>query len=247
MRWHYFAGAFFGLFTLTWVFSGLLSMNPGGFNPPRSVSAAQHAVFSGVGRALRVADFSVVPVPASGVREAELFHFNGEPLLQSTLADGTRWVQRPDGSAFRVPLEQLGLRAGQLLPGAPLQRVELLRAYDDHYYSRHPQRNARPLPVLRAVFADADATWFHIDAASGRVLERSTAVNRLYRWLYQGLHSWDLHWLWQRRPLWDVLVIFFSVGGLALSLLGVVVGWRRLRFALGGSSAVLGNRRQQRG
>ncbi len=28
MRWHYITGAVFGLFTLTWAFSGLLSMEP---------------------------------------------------------------------------------------------------------------------------------------------------------------------------------------------------------------------------
>ncbi len=28
MRWHYISGAFFGVFALTWVFSGLLSMEP---------------------------------------------------------------------------------------------------------------------------------------------------------------------------------------------------------------------------
>ena len=28
MRWHYILGVFFGVFALTWVFSGLLSMEP---------------------------------------------------------------------------------------------------------------------------------------------------------------------------------------------------------------------------
>src|SRR5690606_28178415 len=115
-----------------------------------------------VGGALRVADFSSVPLPISGAREAELFHFDGEPLLQVTLADGTRRVQRLDGGAFSAPLEQLEQLAGRLLPGERLQRIDRLSSYDDHYYSRHPARNGRPLPVLRVIFDDADATWFHI-------------------------------------------------------------------------------------
>jgi hypothetical protein len=60
------------------------------------------------------------------------------------------------------------------------------------------------------------------------VLEKSVRFNRAYRWLYNGLHSWDIRWLWERRPLWDIVVITFSLGGVCLSVLGVVVGVRRL-------------------
>jgi hypothetical protein len=31
--------------------------------------------------------------------------------------------------------------------------------------------------------------------------------DRLDRWLYQGLHDFDLPWLYRYRPLWDVAVI----------------------------------------
>ena len=46
------------------------------------------------------------------------------------------------------------------------------------------------------------------------------------------LHSWDWLPLLERRPLWDVLLIVLSLGGLLLSATGVVVGWRRLRTTL---------------
>jgi len=83
-------------------------------------------------------------------------------------------------------------------------------------------------------FPDPDRTWFYIDPATGQVLERSTHFNRIYRWLYNGLHSWDIPWLWAHRPLWDVVVLTFSLGGVGLSVLGIVVGIRRLRFDLRG-------------
>jgi hypothetical protein len=241
MRWHYITGAIFGLFTLTWVFSGLLSMNPGGFNPPRAPSAAERAVTSGVTQPLHIGDFNAaVPAFDAAVREAELFHYDGQPLYLVTLRDGARRLLAPDGREVTTDRARLEARAPALLPAAPLARTEWLERYDDHYYSRHPERGERPLPALRVVFGDDPDTWFHIDAATGRVMERSTAVNRLYRWLYNGLHSWDIRWLWERRPLWDIAVIGFSLGGFALSLLGVIVGWRRLRFACGAPRSVLG-------
>jgi hypothetical protein len=79
-------------------------------------------------------------------------------------------------------------------------------------------------------FDDERHTWFHLDPLTGQILDRSTRTNRVYRWLYNGLHSFDIWWLWQRRPLWDICVIAFSLGGLLLSVIGVVIGWRRLRY-----------------
>jgi hypothetical protein len=55
---------------------------------------------------------------------------------------------------------------------------------------------------------------------------------RLQRWLYHGLHSLDFPFWYYRRPLWDVGVIALCGGGAALSLLGVVLGWRRVRRAV---------------
>jgi hypothetical protein len=50
--------------------------------------------------------------------------------------------------------------------------------------------------------------------------------SRMERWLYTGLHDLDFQALYQRRPLWDLVVILLSLGGLALSVTGVVAAWR---------------------
>ena len=53
-------------------------------------------------------------------------------------------------------------------------------------------------------------------------------VTRLRRWLYQGLHSLDFPFLYYRRPLWDIVVIVLSIGGIALSVTTMAPAWRRL-------------------
>jgi hypothetical protein len=53
--------------------------------------------------------------------------------------------------------------------------------------------------------------------------------SRTERWLYQGLHSLDFPGLYQTPWLWYSLIIGLSLGGLALSLTSVIVGWRFLR------------------
>jgi uncharacterized iron-regulated membrane protein len=231
MRWHHIAGLVFGLAVLTWVLSGLLSMNPGGINPSRSPTPEQHLVFTG--KPLTPDDFMLDALQRadSGVVDAELLHYQGGAFYLTTARDGSERLLPANGIAGRLPsVDTLRARAEALLPEAPLLRATVLDTYDDYWYSRHPERGGRVLPVLRLEFGDAASTWFHADPATGRLLEKSTRFNRVYRWLYNGLHSFDILWLWERRPLWDIAVILFSLGGFALSMSGVVISVRYLRF-----------------
>jgi hypothetical protein len=230
MRWHYFTGAIFGVCLLTWVLSGLLSMNPGKLNPSRSPSKEQAQVFSGNSFAAIGTVLPAIVLPREAV-EAELLSYNGQPFFNVCLRSGQRVMTFAGEGSTELPnADRLTMRAAELLPGEPLLHAALLREYDDYYYTRHPERGEKPLPIVRVRFGDADKTWFHLDPLTGQVLERSTATNRVYRWLYNGLHSWDIRWLWERRPLWDIVVITFMSGGILLSMLGVVIGVRRLRY-----------------
>jgi uncharacterized iron-regulated membrane protein len=230
MRWHYFTGIIFGVLTVTWVFSGLLSMNPLDLNPPRRAEADQQLVYTG--KSFTIGDFELPPQGFGTLAvEADLVHYAGQPFYRVTDRDGdTRMVAgRPSATTLPDANVMLAL-APKLIPGAPLIEASMLTAYDNYYYSRHPERGERPLPILRVRFDDERHTWFHLDPLTGQILDRSTRTNRIYRWLYNGLHSFDIWWLWQRRPLWDICVIVFSLGGLLLSVIGVVIGWRRLRY-----------------
>ena len=47
--------------------------------------------------------------------------------------------------------------------------------------------------------------------------------------MFNLLHSWDWLPLLERPWLREVLIIIFSLGGLAISVTGIVLGWRRLQ------------------
>ena len=233
IQWHYLAGLVFGLPLLTFVFSGWMSMNPARLNPPRTPSPAERLVFAG--SELTPSAFALPPDFPPDAVEAELTHYAGNAYYAVTHRDGRLThlpgtVSTPPFPASDITAQLISL-APALRPAEPPPTIETLVGYDSHYYTRHPDRGTKPLPALRVRFADAERTWFHLDPASGRIIERSTSTNRLFRHLYNGLHSLDWWWLWSRRPLWDITVITLSLGGLALSVLGVVLGVRRLRFA----------------
>ena len=104
-------------------------------------------------------------------------------------------------------------------------RAEYLDRYDSYYYSRE---GAAPLPVLRIRFDDPMRTWYYIDPAEARIVARTHRYSRIERWLFNGLHSLDFAFWYDRRPLWDVGMIALSLGALLTSTIGMFLGFRRL-------------------
>jgi hypothetical protein len=112
------------------------------------------------------------------------------------------------------------------MPGVPVNDVAWLAAYDSYYYDRH---DAQPLPVVRVRYRDPQQTWLYLDPGRGVIALKEERLSRVNRWLYHGLHSLDFPALYYKRPLWDIVVIALSTGGLVLSATTLIPAWRRLR------------------
>jgi hypothetical protein len=131
----------------------------------------------------------------------------------------------------QLPSITLERAAQTMLPGAQVE-IEWLTAYDFYYYARAEQsmygnKNKR-LPMLRVRFNDPAGTWAHIDPYSGVLIEQLDQRGRIGRWLFNLLHSWDWLPLLERSLLREVLIIALSLGGFAINVTGIVLGWRRL-------------------
>ena len=82
--------------------------------------------------------------------------------------------------------------------------------------------------MLRVKFGDPARTWVYIDPEVNQIVGQVQRNNRIERWLYNGLHSLDFSFWYYKRPLWDIGVILLSLGGAALSGIGVMMGFRRI-------------------
>jgi len=198
--WHHMGGLFFGVLTLTWVASGLVSMNPWGLLASES-GFAERDRLSGALRwgDARAALANLGALPPGTVR-IEAAPLGGTAYLALVAADGHRSRLGIDGRP--APLTGRELSAA-LAGGPPLASLELLRTQDAYYYAHHGDVS---LPVWRAVIADGQATRLYIDPVTGRLIRSFDANGRRFRWLMNGLHSLDLPGL-RARPLWDALVL----------------------------------------
>lgn len=234
MRWHHISGLLFALVTITWIFSGLMSMNPWRIfdtgAPPLRMAALQGSPL--VLTADDAAPQALLAASGGGVRELRWTRVLGENRVLAQAAGGApQVIGSHDGRPVVLDATALRAAAAGLLP-APVARVEQLRGYDLYYYARDAHTmtggGMKPLPILRIVFDDPHATWVHLDPHTGAVLGRLDSGKRASRWLFAMLHSWDWLPLLERRPLWDLVLIALSLGGTLLSVTGVVIGWRRL-------------------
>jgi len=147
----------------------------------------------------------------------------------------TRLVIADNNGALQVsplwPAETL-LAAAQKLFSAPIADSQVLTDYDAYYYARRSEAmmgaEPRRLPVLRLDFADSGQTRVYLDIQTAEVVQSLDRVQRLRRWWFFFLHSWDTPALLQSGWLRDAVIILLSLGGLAVSLSGLVIGCRRL-------------------
>ncbi len=258
-RWHTVFGLIFGLGAATWAFSGLLSMDPfpaqrtggpagggrrgsGGPGIPQALRGRGGRLEAFAGKAPQEA---LAQLPSLAVKELELTSFAGDPVYLASLANGETRIVPVTGEpreAFDAQrIIDVVTKAAEANGGAD---VSVLDQYDRYYLDR---RRERPLPVILAQLHDAEQTRYYIDPKTARVVGNYSSRNWMSRWLYHGLHSLDFPWLYNYRPLWDIVVITFMVGGTSLCVTSLILAWRvlgrKLTGALAGSSSspVLGD------
>lgn len=220
--WHHMFGLFSGLLTLSWVASGLLSMNPWGVLDSQA-GGVERARLAGVMRwdALRTAVARIEQLPPD-TRRLESAVLGGRVFLLAVNGAGT--ATRFDAQGRRAPLRRDTLAAA-LRSGPPVADLTLLSAEDAYYY-RH--KAPIPLPVWRAVLADAQATRLYVDPNTGVLLRAVDGNARASRWLQDGLHRLDLPGL-RSHPLRDLVVLPLLAMVTLVCATGSWMGLRKVR------------------
>ncbi len=257
MKWHHVSGLIFGIVSLTWAYSGLLSVSP--FNWFRSPQASRVEREASTGGPLKLELMTIESMraavaaigPSFAPKELETMQFRGEPhwvaYQAPTAGQAVVYMQAgllPRASKPRMahryvsamhPEEgaqtTFGREAMPEIARAAMPGVpivdEVWLSEYDGYY--YDVNGSRTLPVLRVRYQDANETWLYLDPQRGGVVQRHTSVSRTRRWLYQGLHSLDFPFLYFKRPLWDIVVIVLSIGGTVLSFTTLLPTYRRLK------------------
>jgi hypothetical protein len=226
--WHHMTGLMFGLVTLTWVLSGLISMNPWGFLESGR-GADEQARIEGqpikwveVRASLDVLRTRPAIADAANLTTASL---EGRLYWRATQIDGSVIRLDATGNVASASKTDLARAAQRLAEPAGIAEQGMLYEEDAYYFRK---RDSFVLPVYRVILSDKGGTRYYLDPTTGSLLLRADTNNRWHRWLFGGLHRVDfMPWL-RASPVWDVVVLILMLGGLALTSTGLYLAMRRV-------------------
>ncbi|MBZ5580473.1 MAG: PepSY domain-containing protein [Acidobacteriia bacterium] len=233
-RLHMILGLFFGIIAGTWAFSGMLSMDPF----PTAVRSAEPDPGFKIERALRgrmppLEAFAAKPpreaLAASHLRvkQLDLRSFDGKPVYLATESPDRSMIVPVAGAPVAAfPENRIQAIATETIRPDRMEQSRLLTEYDAYYRDR---RRQSPLPVLLIQVDDPEHSRYYIDPRTARIVGGYSSSSWVTRWLYHGLHSIDLPWLYLHRPAWDLVVLALLAGGCALSVTSVVIAGQLLR------------------
>ncbi len=227
--WHHVAGLVFGVLTLAWILSGLVSMNPWGFldgDGDGSVAAR----LTGPPHAWRDVRTVVQRLAASPpdvpVVQAEITPFAGRLYILIHRRSGA--IERLDAGGRPAPMTapDLAAAAGRIAGGTGARG--LMTREDAYYFSHH--ETAR-LPVYRVIQNSGERDY--LDPRTGELVAAFGADARGYRWLHQALHRGDFIPGMRRGPAWAAAMLLLLAGvtfGVATGVwLGCKAVWRDVR------------------
>jgi hypothetical protein len=233
-RLHMILGLFFGIVACTWAFSGMLSMEPFPLTTGRGGRSAPIPAALRGGR-LRIDAFAAKgPADALAqaaseikVKEIEFTSFAGEPVYLATKdARHMRIIPVHGEPMAEFDINRIRNLAEQAARPQGIAEARLINEYDAYYLDRHGEA---PLPVLLIRLNDSDDTRYYIDPRTARIVGGYSSRSWMNRWLYHGLHSLNLPWLYKHRPAWDIVVLVLLLGGVTLSATSVIIAFQLLR------------------
>jgi hypothetical protein len=215
MTWHHLTGLAVGVLTLTWVTSGLVSMNPWGFlegvpDPARARIAGEAPTFGEVQAALQAA---AAQRPATG--QLRLARFDGRLFV---MAGDVRLDAQGRPAALPVgELTAMGLRLD------PEASQAMITREDTYYFNHH---DAVRLPAWRVLTTDGHR--YYLDPRDGALLASRDASAKTYRWLHEGLHRLDFVPGFRQGAVWAAAVLILLVAVTFGVGTGVWLSWRRV-------------------
>ena len=210
--WHHVPGTLFGILVLTWVVSGMLSVNPWGLLEGSSGEAKSEQLLGAPIPASEltsmVKSLPAYPLPGNVV-SLQSASLNGRLYLVATSSNGVR--ERLDAAGRAAPLNNADMAfiAATLAGKGPHSAVTYLPNGDNYYFSH--DEDFVPTPIDRLIVPAASVRYY-FDPVTGVLVQKTDDSAKGFRWLQQGFHRMDFTSTLRSHPIWDILMLGLMFG-----------------------------------
>ena len=235
-RWyriHHIVGLVFGLFTFTFVFSGMMSLAdvPEWISPVKnktdyrlewngnSIDASEYK--------LSVSDL-INSYNGCNIKMVEWNTVLGEPCYY-VYTNNNKYpliinATNSSGELSIINQEVINRQLKKVF-AEDVKRVEILTE-SDNYYGRY---DGAEYPITKVYMNDENESWLYINNRTAKARYVINKNSRIRRWVYNALHSFDLKVFNKHNWLRITLLIIVSIGGLIISISGVVLSVKYLK------------------
>lgn len=230
-RWHHVWGMVFGVFALTFVFSGMMSMVDMPAWMQRGTKTVSRPQFRGREGGMLPAgtyrlDYRRLPEEIGGVKSIAWSSFGGHPYYTVITDRRKHYIDAADSATVRpfvLTGEMIREAVGRIHGPEVRYSLEQITEFDRNYYS---PRGMLTLPVYKVTVDDEVHTCHYFNPET-LYHSQFDDNRRLRSVLYGGLHSLNFKWLKDRPVVWNVVMYLLLAGGTFLSLTGVALtlGW----------------------
>ena len=228
LAWHHKLGFIFGVFVLLWIFSGWLSMDHGRLFSTSNPTLNQETNLRGIQLSAALNQVSQEDLNKfSNVREFEISALDGRAML---IAKNGQTSELLFTEANSIPNQEYLISTARSAVSQAWPEMSIKSSYivaaDDVY--GHLREGSFPKETLRIILDDVDETWVHINLDDGHIVSVMDKSRRLYRWLFNGIHSLDLPGFSSKRPLWDIFMVVLMLTGTIFSITGLILAYKKI-------------------
>lgn len=234
-RWHYISGLLFGVFAITFAFSGLMSLTslPDWLKKkPKNMVEDTRPTRRNMRGASSLElekfklDYRLLITELEDVKSIEWATYQGKPYYKVSTLDDQQNISASDSltiSPFVLTEDMIREGIQQIYGDSVSYSIELITEHNDEYYNR--RKRIAPLPAYK-VTVHNDLNTHHYYSPETLSQQRFDDNSRVQGFLYGGLHSFNFKFLMDRPWLWNIIMFSTMIGGTFLSLTGLVLSCR---------------------
>lgn len=227
LKWHYTCGLIFGIFILTFGFSGAMALQkiPQWAIKTHGDYRVSDSKFRGKGLTVNkyILDYRKLKETYPEIKSIGWSHFRDIPVYNVVNGDKEIAINASSSEVEELHLTESDIEKAVIkLYGDVPYSISLIDKYEEYYLSRTKEL---PLPVYKVEVNNEDKSCFYINPQNGE-FKYVNRANRAKKWVFSGLHYLNIKYLIERPLLWTILIWTLCIGGSIVSLSGIYLAFR---------------------